>query len=204
VSPPSEALAANDIVGPASLVVVRHGATEWSRNGRHTGRTDLPLDEGGRAHASTLKARLADRGFSAVFSSPMQRARETCALAGFGDRAQILPELTEWDYGDFEGLTTPEIRLTHPAWTVFFDGAPGGESPDAVGARADRTLQRIAAEAGEGGAAIVFSHGHFLRVLAARWLGLDPREGRHLALDAGRVSELGYERDVRVLTMWNA
>ena len=191
-------------VGPEAIVVVRHGATEWSRNGRHTGRTDLPLDEGGRVQAAALGDRLAGKSFSAIFSSPLRRARQTCELAGLGDRCEILPEVEEWDYGEYEGRTTAEIRIDRPGWQVFFDGAPGGETPDAIGARADRALALIAERAGDGGTAIVFSHGHFLRVLASRWLSLDACEGRHFALDAGRVSELGFERDTRVLAMWNA
>lgn len=191
---------------PGSIVLVRHGATEWSRNGRHTGRTDLPLDEGGRDQAVLIGRRLEARRFGRVLSSPLRRARETCRLAGFGDRCEVLDDLAEWHYGSYEGLTTPEIRVDHPGWQVFLDGAPEGESPSAIGARADRVLASICDRADEGGgeSILIFSHGHFLRVLAVRWLGLGPSEGRHLALDAGSVSELGFERDVRVLATWNS
>jgi probable phosphoglycerate mutase len=188
---------------PAYIVLVRHGATEWSRNGRHTGRTDLELDEGGTVQAHEIAARLAGRRFDSVWSSPLLRALETCTLAGFGDRCEVLDDLAEWDYGSYEGLTTLEIRESIPSWQVFFDGAPGGESPQEVGVRADRVIASIAERTGAGGSAIVFSHGHFLRTLAARWLGMDPSEGRHFALDAASISELGFERDERVLLSWN-
>ncbi|MCU1494073.1 MAG: phosphoglycerate mutase protein [Acidimicrobiaceae bacterium] len=188
---------------PASIVLVRHGATQWSRNGRHTGRTDLPLDEGGRAQAAQLRQRLEGRSFERVLSSPLKRALETCRLAGFGDRCEVVDDLAEWHYGSFEGLTTAEVREQHPGWQVFLDGAPEGESPEKIGARADRVLAMIC-DGAEGGSVIIFSHGHFLRVLAARWLGLDPSEGRHFVLDAGGLSELGFEREVRALLTWNS
>lgn len=198
-------------VPPASVVLMRHGATEWSRNGRHTGRTDLALDEGGRAQAAIVGERLAGRSFARVWSSPLRRALETCRLVGLSSRCEILDDLAEWDYGEYEGLTTAEIRERRPGWSVFADGCPGGESPAQIGARADRVLARIGARPTEGReagrppeAVIVFSHGHFLRVLAARWLALAPGEGRHLAFDAGHLSELGFERDVPVLMTWNS
>lgn len=195
---------------PTRVLLVRHGATEWSRNGRHTGRTDLPLDQGGRVQAAVVGQRLAAWSFAEVWSSPLRRARETCQLAGLGEQCQVVDDLAEWDYGDYEGLTTAEIRRHQPGWTVFSDGCPGGESPEQVGARADRVLGRLGARPGESGdalgqrVAVLFAHGHFLRVLAARWLLLSPSEGRHFALDAGHLSELGFERDVPVLSTWNS
>jgi len=190
--------------GPAVVVLVRHGATAWSRNGRHTGRTDLPLDEGGEEQARIAGNRLEGRTFDAVFTSPLVRASETCRLAGFGDRAVVLDDLQEWDYGAYEGLTTAEIREQRPGWQIFADGAPEGESPEQIGARADRALSEITAMAGEKSTVAIFSHGHFLRVFAARWLALPPGEGRHFALDPASVSELGYERDIRVMQTWNS
>ncbi len=191
---------------PTSIVVVRHGATEWSRNGRHTSRTDLPLDEGGREEALAIGVRLRRRRFAQVLTSPRRRARETCELAGFGARAEVLEDLAEWAYGDYEGLTTAEIRERQAGWSVFRDGCPGGESPQEVGARADRVLERLALrpDGDPGEAVLLFSHGHFLRVLAARWLRLSPGAGRHLALDAGRLSEIGFERDTPALLTWNS
>ncbi len=191
---------------PTSIVLVRHGATEWSRNGRHTSRTDLPLDGGGREDAAAIGTRLQRRRFALVMTSPRRRARETCDLAGFGARAEVLEELAEWDYGDYEGLTTAEIRERQTGWTVFRDGCPGGESPEEVGARADRVLEKLALrpDGDAGQAVLLFSHGHFLRVLAARWLRLASGEGRHFALDAGSISEIGFEREVPAMLTWNS
>jgi len=188
-----------------SIVLVRHGATQWSRSGRHTGRTDLPLDEGGRSQAVVVGQRLADRHFGLVWSSPRQRALETCRLVGYAARAEVVDDLQEWSYGAYEGLTTAQIREQRPSWQVFLDGCPEGETPEQVAARADRVLVGLRAEAESRNleSAIVFSHGHFLRMLAARWLGLDPAAGRYFALDAGHLSELGFEREVPVLASWN-
>ncbi len=188
-----------------SIVLVRHGATQWSRSGRHTGRTDLPLDEGGREQAAAVGRRLADRHFGLVWSSPRQRALETCRLVGYAERAEVVDDLQEWSYGAYEGLTTAQIRAERPGWQVFLDGCPEGETPGQVAARADRVLVGLRAEAESRNleTAIVFSHGHFLRTLAARWLGLEAAAGRFFALEAGRVSELGFEREVPVLASWN-
>ena len=182
------------------LVLVRHGETEWSRIGRHTGRTDVPLTELGRREAASVGARLAGRRFTRVLTSPLARAAETCRLAGFGDQAELDAELLEWDYGAYEGLTTPEIRVERPGWTLWQDGVPGGETLDEVGARADRVLAELAMTGGE---VLLFSHGHLLRVLAARRLGLDASFGARLALDPATISELGHEHELPVVRRWN-
>lgn len=182
------------------IVLVRHGETEWSANGRHTSRTDLALTEAGRQRAAALRTALAARTFSLVLSSPLRRARETCELAGFADVAELSDDLKEWDYGEYEGLTTPEIRETHPEWNLWRDGCPGGERPEDVGLRADRALQRLR-EAG--GDALVFAHGHILRVTAARWLQMPVAAGARFALRAGAISVLGFERQTEVLQLWN-
>ena len=185
--------------GP-TLVLVRHGATEWSATGQHTGSTDIPLSEAGRRDGARLRERLEGHDFALVLCSPLRRARETCELAGLGERAQLDPDLREFDYGDYEGLTTPQIREERPSWSVWRDGSPGGETPDEVGVRADRALAR-ALEAG--GDVAVFAHGHVLRVLAARWVELPAAYGGNLALGTGSVSELGYERERRAVWLWN-
>jgi probable phosphoglycerate mutase len=182
------------------VLVVRHGETEWSRSGRHTSRTDLPLTESGRERASELAGVLAGRSFAVVLCSPLLRARETCSLAGFGERAELCEDLHEWDYGDYEGLTTPQIRAQRPAWSLWRDGCPGGESPAEVGARADRALARLG---GAGGDALAFAHGHVLRVLAARWIELPAQGGARLALSAGAIGVLGHERETSVISGWN-
>jgi broad specificity phosphatase PhoE len=182
------------------VVLVRHGETEWSANGRHTSRTDLPLTAAGRARAEALAPELAERRFSLVLCSPLRRARETCQLAGFGDQAVVCDELREWDYGEYEGLTTPEIRAQRPEWDLWRDGCPGGESPSEIEARADLVLERVR-EAG--GDAVLFAHGHVLRVVAARWLAEPAAFGARLALSAGAVSTLGHERETEVLREWN-
>jgi probable phosphoglycerate mutase len=187
--------------GHHEIVLVRHGETEWSATGRHTSRTDLPLTERGRERARALAGALADRRFSLVLCSPLRRARETCELAGFGGVAELCDELHEWDYGEYEGLTTPEIRERDPSWNLWRDGCPGGESPEQVGARADRVLDRLRAA---GGDALAFAHGHILRVTTARWLGMEVGAGARFALGAGSVGVLGYEHDTQVLTRWNA
>lgn len=182
------------------LWLVRHGETEWSASGRHTGSTDLPLTQAGRSAGTALSATLAGHSFSAVLTSPLRRAHETCMLAGLGEHARVTEDLCEWDYGDYEGLTTEEIRRTRPRWTVFADGCPGGESVDEVAARADRVIATARLTDGD---TIAFSHGHLLRVLAARWVELPPQAGAHLALATASVSVLGWERDVPVIASWD-
>jgi probable phosphoglycerate mutase len=181
------------------VVIVRHGATEWSESGRHTSRTDLPLVPAGRRRAQELAGVLEGAEFGRVLCSPLLRARETCELAGFGDRAEICDDLREWDYGEYEGLTTPQIREGRPEWFLWRDGCPGGESPEQVGARADRVLASLRDTA----ATIMFAHGHILRVLAARWVELPAAGGSRLALAAGGLGVLGHEREVRVIRGWN-
>ena len=185
---------------PGRLVVVRHGATEWSRAGRHTGRTDLALDEGGRSQARALAGRLGGHVFSRVLESPLSRARQTCDLAGFGAAAEPCPDLLEWDYGDYEGLTTAEVRARRPGWSLWADGVPGGESLAEVSARADRVVA-MAREAG--GDVLAFAHGHVLRVVAARWLGMAPAAGAALMLQAGALGVLGWERESPVVRRWD-
>jgi probable phosphoglycerate mutase len=179
---------------------VRHGETEWSASGRHTSATDLPLTEEGRRLAGMLAPRLQAESFSAVLSSPLRRARETCELAGYGERAQLTDDLKEWSYGEYEGLTTPEIRQRNPDWVLWRDGCPGGETPAEVGSRADRVLTSLRAVEGN---ALVFAHGHILRVLAARWLEMDPAAGSRLKLSAGGIGVLGFERETQALAQWN-
>ena len=183
-----------------SVYVIRHGETEWSLNGRHTGVTDLPLTEYGRKIAKLLQPVLAKQSFARVFTSPLQRAKETCNLAGFGDRAEVDPVLVEWNYGNYEGLTTPQIHEKAPGWELFADGCPGGETAEQVGARVDRVIAK--ARAVEGDVAL-FAHGHVLRVLAARWLGFPATAGRHFVLDTGTVNVLSYYRGFPVLQRWN-
>ncbi len=179
---------------------MRHGETEWSASGRHTSRTDLALTAAGRERARELASVLAGRTFALVLCSPLRRARETCELAGFGGAAEIEPALVEWDYGQYEGLTTPEIRADRPDWWLWRDGCPGGEQPAQVGARADRVIERLR---GAGGDAIAFAHGHILRVVGARWVGAEVELGGRLALGAGSHSVLGFERETEVLAHWN-
>jgi broad specificity phosphatase PhoE len=181
------------------VVLVRHGETEWSRDGRHTGRTDVPLTERGEEQALAVGDALRGRSFAVVWSSPLQRALETARLAGF--TPEVREELAEWDYGEYEGLTTPEIRQEVPGWTIWRYAAPGGESGEQVGARADRAVAELRRLDGD---ALVFAHGHLLRVLAARWLELPPADGRLFALDSGTLSTLGYEREQSVIHRWNA
>jgi broad specificity phosphatase PhoE len=186
--------------GPSELWLVRHGETEWSASGQHTGRTDIPLTAKGEAEAVALGKLLAGRSFARVLTSPMGRAIETCRLAGFGDVAETTDDLREWDYGDYEGRTTADIRKERPGWTLFADGVPDGETAAQVGARADRV---IAAATTAGGDVALFAHGHILRVLSARWLGLGPVDGRLFALSTATLSVLGHERETRVLRLWN-
>jgi broad specificity phosphatase PhoE len=186
---------------PPEIVLVRHGETEWSRAGKHTGRTDVPLTDEGRAQAVALGATLRGLRFALVLTSPLSRALETCRLADLGEVAQERPDLMEWDYGAYEGRTTAEIREERPDWTLWRDGVPGGESAAEVGARADRVIAELRAA---GGDAAVFAHGHLLRVLTARWLGLDPADGRLFALDTTTISVLGDEREAAVIRLWNS
>jgi broad specificity phosphatase PhoE len=183
------------------IYVVRHGETEWSASGRHTSRTDVPLTESGRERALELAPELAERSFSLVLTSPLRRARETCELAGFGDVAEVCEDLREWDYGEYEGLTTPEIRSRNPDWVLWRDGCPGGETPDRVGDRAERALERLRGAQGD---SLAFAHGHILRVLTARWLAMEVGAGARFALAAGAVGVLGFERETEVLWRWNA
>ncbi len=180
--------------------IVRHGETEWSRRGRHTGRTDEPLTTAGELEAMALRSRFGGRRFALVLSSPLSRAWETCRLAGYGDLAVAEDDLREWDYGEYEGRTTDEIRREMPGWTIWDGEVPGGETVAEVGCRADRVIGR-ATEAG--GDVALFAHGHILRVLSARWLGLGPTDGRLFALGTSSIGVLGYERDVRVIRAWN-
>jgi broad specificity phosphatase PhoE len=184
------------------VYLARHGETEWSRSGRHTGLTDLPLTERGERAARRLGERLRGIAPVKVLSSPLRRAARTCELAGFGALAEMDPDLLEWDYGEYEGRTSAEIHAARPDWQLFRDGCPGGESPSEVGARADRVVQRVRALEGD---AIVFSSGHILRVLTARWLGQPVLAGRLFALDTASRSALGYEHDLSepVIRLWN-
>jgi broad specificity phosphatase PhoE len=180
------------------VVLVRHGETEWSRDGRHTGRTDLPLTETGEGQARAVGKALRGREFALVLSSPLTRALSTARLAGF--EPEVRDDLAEWDYGEYDGLTTPEIRERIPDWTIWQYGAIGGESVEQLAARADRVVAELTAVEGD---VLVFSHGHFLRVLTARWLGLEADAGRLFALDSGTLSALGFEREQHVIRSWN-
>ena len=185
--------------------LVRHGETEWSASGKHTSTTDVALTEHGRERAVELREFLAGKTFAAVLVSPMSRARETCAIAGYGDVAEVEPNLKEWNYGESEGKTTAEIRVAtgNPEWSVWTDPIVGGEAVEAVGDRADKVIARAVAAAGDGGAVACFAHAHILRILAARWIGLEARGGRLFALGTGAVSVLGFERETRVVVKWN-
>ncbi len=182
------------------LWLVRHGETEWSRLGRHTGLTDVPLTDEGRAQARTVARKLDGREFALVLSSPLSRALETARLAGFAAEVETTDDLREWDYGADEGRTTAEIRVDRPGWTVWRDGPRDGETAEEVAARVDRVIERVRAADGD---ALVFAHGHLLRVLAARWLGEPPTEGRLYALSTATVSVLGWERETAVIERWN-
>ena len=182
------------------LYLVRHGETEWARLGRHTGRTDVPLTEAGRVQARAIADRLAGIRFGRVVSSPLSRALETARLAGYGEVVEVEPDLAEWDYGAYEGRTTPEIRQSVRGWTIWEQGPRGGETAADVTARVDRVL--VALDGAEGNVAL-FAHGHVLRVLTARWLGLRASEGRLFALGTATVSVLGWEREARVVERWN-
>ncbi|NUQ30241.1 MAG: histidine phosphatase family protein [Acidobacteriaceae bacterium] len=186
------------------LFLVRHGETEWSLSGQHTGVTDIPLTENGREKARTVGALLNQRCFALVQTSPMQRARETCILLGYGPHAVVNPDLCEWNYGIFEGLTTPQIReqRNDPHWNIFDSEIPNGEKIEEVAVRAQRVIDAALAAASEGDTLLV-AHGHILRILAATWLGLEPRGARLLSLVPASLSILGYEHDQRVLQTWN-
>jgi broad specificity phosphatase PhoE len=183
------------------IVLVRHGETEWSRDWRHTGRTEIPLTDIGREEAKVLRAPLSEWSFARVYTSPLSRAMETCRLAGFGDRAEVTEALLEWDYGEYEGITTKEIREKRPDWFLWRDGCPGGETAEDVGARVDPLIAELRGTEGD---VALFAHGHLLRVLAARWLGLPPQDGKLLALGTATLSVLGYERETEVIRRWNA
>jgi len=184
-----------------SVFTIRHGETEWSLNGRHTGTTDIPLTDNGRRLAELLRPALAKQKFSLVLVSPLQRARETCKLAGLADAAVIDRDLVEWNYGAYEGLTPKQIHEKAPGWLIFRDGCPGGETPEQVAARADRVIAR--ARAVEGDVAL-FAHGHVFRVLVARWVGLFASAGQHFLVDTGTLSVLGYYRGIPAVKTWNA
>lgn len=183
-----------------TVVLVRHGTTDWSQAGRHTGWTELPLNGTGLTQATRLVAPLARWTFSTVLCSPLQRARATCTAAGYGAAAEFDPDLREWDYGDFDGMTGAEIRSVHPDWNVWDSGVPNGETIDQVAERADRVVTRLCALSGS---VAVFAHGHLLRVLATRWVGQDPRLGRVLTLSTASISTLGWENDLPSITLWN-
>ena len=183
---------------------IRHGETAWSLSGQHTGRTDIPLTENGEVAAHRLADSLRPIKFSRVFTSPRQRAQRTCELAGLGGAAEIEPDLAEWDYGDYEGQRSAEIRMARPDWNIFQDGCPHGESPAQISARADRLIARLRVLTGE---VALFSHGHFGRVLAARWIGLDVAQAQHFVLHTASRSILGYEPNAAqapAILLWNA
>jgi broad specificity phosphatase PhoE len=184
------------------VFLARHGETAWSLSGQHTGLTDKPLTERGESNARQLGKRLEGLSFSKVFTSPLQRAARTCELAGFSASAEVLPDLVEWDYGQYEGLRTSEIQTKQPGWNLFRDGCPGGESPSQIGERADRVINKVRAIEGS---VLLFSSGHFLRVLAARWLGLTTEAGKYLLLGTASLSILGYEHDRSepVIRLWD-
>jgi len=183
------------------LWLVRHGETEWSRSGAHTGRTDIPLTAAGRAKAAAVGRYLAGLRFELVLVSPLQRARETCRLAGY-ENALVDGDLCEWDYGDYEGRTTQQIQAGRPGWSLWTDGVLNGETVAQVGARAEKVIARALAVPGESDVAL-FAHGHILRILTACWLGLPPEDGRLFALGTAAISTLGYERETPVITRWN-
>jgi probable phosphoglycerate mutase len=184
------------------VYLARHGETAWTVSRQHTGLTDLPLTDHGEDNARRLSERLKGRTFARVFTSPLQRARRTAELAGFAPVAEVDPDLLEWNYGEYEGLTTKEIQKTRPGWNIFRDGCPGGETSAAVGARADRVIARLRAIDGD---VLIFSSSHFLRVLGARWLGLEPSAGQYFILDTAALSIVGYDHDRTelVFRLWN-
>lgn len=183
---------------PSEIWLIRHGETEWSRSGQHTSRTDLPLTPEGERQAESLKRMLIGHSFALILSSPMKRAVETCRLVGLAP--ELSDDLREWDYGDYEGLTTAEIQKSAPGWTIFTGAVPNGETVEQVGMRADRVISRALAA---GGDVALFGHGHLLRILSARWIGLEPSAGRLLALSTASLSVLGYEHETQVVRLWN-
>ena len=183
------------------VYLIRHGETAWSLSGQHTGTTDIPLTENGRRVAKLLQPVLTKETFTLVLTSPLQRARETCALAGLGESAKIERDLMEWNYGEYEGLTSQQIHTTRPGWMVFTDGCPGGESPDQVGARVDRVIAKVRAVEGH---VALFAHGHVLRALAARWLGLRAADGCHFLLDTATLNIMSSYRGIPAVQRWNA
>jgi broad specificity phosphatase PhoE len=199
--PSQHASGSNNPATKVGLWLVRHGETEWSASGQHTGRTDLPLIAAGKERAKEIGRLLNGRHFALVLTSPFQRAIETCRLAGYGDAAVVEPNLREWDYGEYEGRTTVEIQAERPGWSLWRDGAPGGETIEQVGVRAQAVIDRALTAPGE---SLLFAHGHILRILASRWLGLPPQAGRLFALGTAAMCTLGYERDTPVITRWNA
>jgi probable phosphoglycerate mutase len=189
--------------GSLRLYLIRHGETEWSLSGRHTGRTDLALTAHGEQQARTLVSTLASIQFEHVFTSPLQRARQTCTLAGLGACAEIAPDLAEWDYGEYEGRRSDDIRMTRPGWTVYRDGCPGGEDAAQVSDRADRLIAKLADMSGN---IALFSHGQFSCSFAARWIGSPVSQGQHLMLGTASLSVLGYNPshpDIRAIVHWN-
>ena len=182
------------------LVAVRHGTTLWSQTRRHTGRSDIPLEPEGMTQAIEVGRRLTGHSFCSVLSSPLERARETCALAGFGERAEISDDLAEWDYGEMEGLTTEEVRIERPGWDIWTDGVVGGETLAEVGARAQRIVDEVRSAPGD---VLVFGHAHILRIVAAVWIGSDARTGRSFSLEPASISVLGWERETPVVLRWN-
>ena len=183
------------------IYLIRHGETEWSLNGRHTGISDIPLTENGRQVARRWQPYSATKTFALVLTSPLRRARETCELAGLGKQAQVDRDLTEWDYGSYEGLTREQIRAKQPSWLIFNDGCLGGESPEQIGTRVDRVIAKVRAVDGN---AVLFAHGHVLRVLGARWLGLPARDGGHFLLDTATLCVLSSYHGVPAIKRWNA
>jgi probable phosphoglycerate mutase len=189
-----------EVVLSQKIWLVRHGETEWSISRQHTGTTDVPLTPKGEQNAREIGSLLEGRSFAVVLTSPLLRARETGRLAGFGEWAQIEPNLREWDYGDYEGRTTHDIRQSRPGWSLWTDGVPGGESIEQVAARAQAVIDRVSVSTGD---VLLFAHGHILRILCCCWLGLPPQDGRLFALATGAVSTLGYERETRVIARLN-
>lgn len=185
-------------------VLMRHGQTEWSVSGQHTGNTDIPLTPAGRQEAAAMRPHIGGHSYDLVLTSPLSRAQETCEIVGLLDRAHVREELREFDYGDYEGMTTPQIREFAPDWNLWVDGCPGGESPAAVSARCDVIVEELVAHAEAGGGdAIIFAHGHILRCLAARWCGESIEMGAHLILSTAAASSLGYEHTTRAIKFWN-
>ncbi|MES2273369.1 MAG: histidine phosphatase family protein [Chlamydiota bacterium] len=182
------------------VFLCRHGETAWTLSGQHTGSTDLSLTEKGKTQALELGKQLQKIHFARIFTSPLKRAKETCIFAGFERRLEEDPHLVEWNYGNYEGLTSQEIRAKHPTWDLFTQGAPGGESSSTVGHRADQFIQTLLKQNGK---VVVFSHGHFLRVLAARWIGLMPEMGKAFSLSVASLGILGFEADLPAIKLWN-